>query len=71
MVQGINTGRDIPEDALGTDGKETTESDTLLLWKDTVITGDGHVLVCDEGELDVGTETTPDKVRRLGVSRDA
>lgn len=53
------------------------ESNTLLLWKDTVIIRDGHVLVCNDGDLDVGTKTTlllrlvsPGKVRKLGASRD-
>ena len=46
-----------PEDALGVDDEEATESDTLLLNEDTIVAGNGHVLVRNQGELEVRTET--------------
>ena len=49
--------RDLPEDTLGIDDEEATESDTVLLNQDTVVTRNLHALVGEEGELEVGTET--------------
>ncbi len=77
MAQVIDKDSDIPEDTFGVDDKETVESDTFILEKDTIIAGDGHVSVGDERELEVGTETTllrrlvsPCKVRVLRIGRD-
>ena len=47
----------LPEDTLGIDVEEATESDTVLLDQDTVVARDLHALVGEEGELEVGTET--------------
>jgi hypothetical protein len=68
---------DLAEDTLGVDDEETAESDTLVLDQDTVVTGDLGGLVGDEGELQVGTETTllagllnPGKMSEVGVGGD-
>jgi len=47
----------IPQDALGVNDEETTEGDTLFLDQDAVISGDLHVTVCKERQLEIGAET--------------
>ena len=49
---------DLPENTLGIDDEETPESDAVLLNENTVVARDLHALVGEEGELEVGTETT-------------
>lgn len=49
---------DLAQGTLGVDDEETTEGDTLLLDQHTVVAGDLEVLVGDQGELQVVTETT-------------
>jgi hypothetical protein len=68
---------DLAEDTLGVDDEETAKSDTLVLNQDTVVARDLGGLVGDEGELQVGTETTllarllnPGKMGEVGVGGD-
>ncbi|KUI58888.1 hypothetical protein VP1G_11002 [Cytospora mali] len=49
---------DLAEDSLGVDDEETTQGDTLLLDQDTVVAGDLEVLVGNQRQLQVVTETT-------------
>lgn len=53
----VHTGA-IPQDTLGVDDEETAEGDTLFLDQDAVISGDLHITVCKERQLEIGTETT-------------
>ena len=56
-IHAVERKENRPEDALGVDDEEATESDTVLLNQDTVVTRNLHALVGEEGELEVGTET--------------
>lgn len=48
----------LAENTLGVNDEETTESNTLVLDEDTVVTRDLHVSVSNERELEVRAETT-------------
>jgi len=50
--------RDTPQDTLGVDDEETTESDTLFLNQDAVIPGDFHGAVCKKRQSEIGTKAT-------------
>lgn len=63
-----------PQDTLGVNDEETTKGNALLLEEDTVVAGDLHVPVGDEGEGEVRAEATllaglggPGEVRVLRV----
>lgn len=63
-----------PQDSLGVDDEEPTEGDALLLEEDTVVAGNLHISVGDEGKGEVRAKATllaglggPGKVRVLRV----
>jgi hypothetical protein len=49
--------RNIPEDALRVNDEESAQGNSLFLNEDAIFTGDGSAPVCDERELQVGTES--------------
>lgn len=48
----------LTENTLGVNDEEATESNTLVLNEDTVVTRDAHVPVSNERKLEVRAETT-------------
>ena len=62
LIDGTTDGEivdsNLAENTLGVNDEETTESNTLVLNEDTVVTGDGHVPISNERKLKVRAETT-------------
>lgn len=68
----------LPQGSLGVDDEESTESNSLLLEQDTVVSRDLHVPVGDKREMELRAESAllaglggPGKVGELGVGGDA
>ena len=63
----------IPQNTLGIDDEKTTESDTHFFNEDTVLSRDLHVTVCQERQLELGTQaaclTSLVSPRKVGVLR--
>lgn len=77
---GIKNGgrekKDGPQGTLGVDDEQAAERDALLLDEHIVVAGDGHGLVRDKWQLQVGPEATllarlgrPGEMGEVGVGR--